>query len=228
MKKTICIILIISLGAIFLNSNLVKGSISKPAFQAVAGDEDIQKSISKKIIRFHVIANSDTTQDQALKLKVRDQVLSFITPKLKDSKSIDESRNIIKKYDADVKKLAEQTVKNNGYTYNVVTMLSEENFPVKYYGNIVLPQGKYEAYRIIIGSGKGQNWWCVMFPPLCFIDITKGEVAKKQTETEMKTVLNKTEFQAVDNNPSKTSEEKVQYKFKIVELIQDLINGKGK
>ncbi len=189
-----------------------------------------QKTISDKIIRFHVIANSDTTEDQALKLKVRDEVLNYISPKLKDSKDIQESRKILEENNEILKEIARKVIKENGYKYEVVTMLSHENFPVKSYANITLPQGNYEAYRIIIGSGEGHNWWCVMFPPLCFTDITKGEVAYKETEKEMKQVLTPEEYKLVNNSETNTiDDEKMVVKFKFAEITKELykkIQGK--
>lgn len=222
MKKLFCIL--ISFIVIFSISanNIAKGNTED-------NSEVVRKSIEDKIIRFHVLANSDSAEDQALKLKVRDEVLKFITPKLKDSKSIVNSRNIIKENDKEITSIAAKVIKDNGYNYKVVTELSHENFPVKTYGNITLPQGEYEAYRILIGAAKGQNWWCVMFPPLCFIDITKGEVSYKKTEAVMKKTLTDKEYAMVDN--SKTAQEsksedvkKIQIKFKILEIIKGLLN----
>jgi len=183
-----------------------------------------QTTIANKLIRFHVIANSDIPEDQALKLKVKDEVLSYIYPKLKDSKSLEESRKILEENTEVIKEIAKKVIKEKGYNYSVNAMLSHENFPVKSYGNITLPEGNYEAYRIIIGSGEGKNWWCVMFPPLCFTDITRGEVAYKETENEMKKVLNKEEYKIVNNNmESKKSENKLIFKFKIFETIKKYI-----
>lgn len=188
-----------------------------------------QKHIAEKLIRFHVIANSDLTYDQKLKLKVKDGVLEYISPKLQKCKSIDESRKVIKANDGAIKGIANKIIKENGYNYSVNTKLSYENFPIKTYGNISLPQGKYEAYRIIIGEGKGQNWWCVMFPPLCFIDITKGQVAYNETEKEMKSVLTENEYNIIDNgmNNNKNSnnkEKNIKMKFKIFEIVEDLFS----
>lgn len=180
-------------------------------------DKEIE-SISSKIIRFHVLANSDKESDQKLKLKVKDEVIKFISPKLKDSKSIDESRNILKKYDKEIKDIAGSVIKKNGYNYAVSTSLAKENFPVKVYGNITLPQGKYEAYRILIGDAEGQNWWCVMFPPLCFVDVTKGQIAYNETENRMKKVLTNEEYNLVDNT---VSNKEVKFKFKIVEVLKN-------
>lgn len=195
----------------------------------VYGQEDgssVSDEIKDKLIRFHVIANSDDKKDQELKLKVRDEILKYIAPKLKDSKSIDESRKILKENDEQIKKIASKVIKDNGYSYAVNSTLDHENFPVKTYGNITLPQGNYEAYRVIIGSGKGQNWWCVMFPPLCFIDITKGQVSNNETEKQMKRVLTDKEYEEVDNQnkPGKDgSSNKIVFKFKIKEIFDDIM-----
>ena len=187
--------------------------------------EDVQKDIASKIIRFHVIANSDSKDDQALKLKVRDKVLEYMQPKLKKSKSIDESRKIIEKNNDEIISIANRVIKENGYNYSVRSTLSNENFPIKTYGNITLPQGKYEAYRIIIGSGKGQNWWCVMFPPVCFVDITKGEVSYKQTEEQMKRVLSPEEYKIVNNQLNNSNNKNdIKVKFKLIEIIKNYKN----
>lgn len=230
MKKIISALMcVLLLFVVFTNTNIVKGASDEKTAETDSGM--LQKSLEKKLIRFHVIANSDSAEDQALKLKVRDKVLEYISPKLKNSRNIDESRKILKDNDEAIRKIAESVISKNSYKYGVKTELSYEKFPVKTYGNITLPQGEYEAYRIIIGSGSGQNWWCVMFPPLCFIDITKGEVSKKETEKTMKKVLTEKEYNAVDNSintmesieKEKAKEDnQIHIKFKIVELIDKL------
>lgn len=203
----ICILVIFA-----LNTNMTYGK-----------GQDTQKDIASKIIRFHVIANSDSKSDQALKLKVRDKILEYMQPKLKNSKSIDESRKIIRQNNEKIIAIANKVIQENGYNYSVTSTLSNENFPIKTYGNITLPQGKYEAYRIIIGSGEGQNWWCVMFPPVCFVDITKGEVSYKQTEDQMKKVLSPEEYKIVNNQLSKSSNKKdIRIQFKLLEIFQNV------
>lgn len=176
-----------------------------------------QKDISNKIIRFHVLANSDSIEDQSLKLKVKDEIINYMMPKLDKSSSIDESRKILKENDKEIKRIAGDIINKNGYKYSVNTHLGQDQFPIKTYGNITLPQGKYEAYKIVIGNGEGQNWWCVMFPPLCFVDVTKGEVSTKETEQKMKKVLKEEELKSIKN--SKNSYE---IKFKVIEKINEL------
>lgn len=211
--KKIVIIIICILAIFTLGTNRIQ-----------VKSESVQEDIASKIIRFHVIANSDSKSDQALKLKVRDEVLGYIQPKLKKSKGIEESRTIIKENDKQIIDIANKVIKDNGYNYSVKTTLSNENFPIKTYGNITLPQGKYEAYRIIIGDGKGQNWWCVMFPPLCFVDVTKGEVSYKETEAEMQSVLSPEEYKIVNNQLDKSKDNNIKVKFKILEMLKDKKN----
>lgn len=210
MKKAIAIVLSF-VGIIVLFSGYNKN---------VQADET-QESMSSKIIRFHVLANSDSEEDQALKLKVRDQVLEYIAPKLEKSKSKDESREILINEEENVRDICLKVIKDNGYDYNIDIQLNKQNFPVKTYGNIVLPQGEYEAYRILIGNGEGQNWWCVMFPPLCFVDISKGEPAYEENEKNMKEVLDEEEYSLVDGTKE---EEDVKFEFKIVEIIKGIFS----
>lgn len=209
MKRGICIILIFTI--IFLIISNVNGNDV-----AYAG----QKSIENKVIRFHVIANSDTTLDQAVKLKVRDAVLKYIAPKMSNSKDINNSRKLLKSYDGEIKNISQKVLKDNGFSYSVQTVLDHENFPIKSYGNITLPQGEYEAYKIVIGSGKGHNWWCVMFPPLCFVDITRGEIANKETDTQMKKVLTNDEYEMVSTDSK--DQNKIVIKFKFIEIFNSI------
>ena len=178
-------------------------------------EENVVEDISEKLIRFHVLANSDSDIDQDLKLRVKDEVLKYISPILNESQSLEESRQILKREDKNIIKIAEDYIKSQGFDYTVETTLTRENFPVKEYGNIVLPQGEYEAYRILIGEGKGQNWWCVMFPPLCFIDVTKGQVAYDETEEKMKDVLSEEEFKSVNKK-----ENNVKFELKVIDLFK--------
>lgn len=247
MKKSIPVIivtLILMIIAIGIgNIDIVKAQ-SDNIHNKLEVEKDITvEEIAEKLIRFHVIANSDGEADQSLKLKVRDEVLKYIQPILKESESVEQSRKILNEKNDEILQIAEKVIKDNGYDYKVESTLSNEYFPVKTYGNITLPQGQYEAYRIIIGNGEGQNWWCVMFPPICFVDITRGEIAYEETENEMKSVLNEEEFNMVDNtNKEKannkkankednkevkivdnTEDDNVVVKFKVAEIFKGLL-----
>lgn len=144
-------------------------------------------------------------------------MLEYIYPKLSNSRNISESRKILMENTKDIKKVAENVILKNGYDYDLKLELTHDNFPVKTYGNITLPQGNYEAFRIIIGNGKGKNWWCVMFPPLCFVDVTKGEIAYEETEKIMETYL-----ETDDIEEDLISNDKIKFEFKIVEIIKDI------
>lgn len=234
MKKFLIPIVIGGFIIVMLVGEMMISSIISLA-SAEENQEVMIEDISSKLIRFHVIANSDGELDQKLKLKVRDEVLKYIQPLLKDSKDIEESRDILKEENENIINIAKEIIEENGYSYKVESTLTKEYFPVKTYGNITLPQGKYEAYRIIIGSGEGQNWWCVMFPPICFVDLTKGEVAYEETENQMKKVLNDEELNLVSNTKEaskdnlqgskvvdNTEDNNIVIKFKIGELLKNL------
>ncbi|WP_068963595.1 stage II sporulation protein R [Desulfosporosinus sp. BG] len=134
-------------------------------------DEETLASTPDQLIRFHVLANSDSEQDQALKRAVRDAILKAVSPQLAVSKSLDESRQILKKIRPNMEDIGRSVVKAWGKDYLVHTQYGHFSFPTKSYGSLVLPAGDYEALRVVIGEGRGSNWWCVLFPPLCFIDI---------------------------------------------------------
>lgn len=126
---------------------------------------------SDSLIRFHVIANSDNDSDQALKRAVRDAILEKVSPRLAESHSINESREILKNLLPEMESIAGDVVKSWGENYPVQAEYGKTEFPTKSYGSLVLPAGEYEAVRILIGNAEGANWWCVLFPPLCFVDI---------------------------------------------------------
>ena len=174
------------------------------------------ESVSEKVIRFHVLANSDSKEDQDLKLKVRDAVIEFVSPSLKNSKNIDESREILLGLQDEVVELAEKVIKEEGYDYSVDVELAMTNFPVKTYGNVTLPQGEYEAFRVLIGEAEGQNWWCVMFPPLCFIDMTKGQISYEQSEEELAKILTEEEFDLITEDEDST----IEFRFKLADLFK--------
>ena len=121
------------------------------------------------ILRLHVIANSNKVSDQALKLKVRDAVIEYMADQ-KDLKTVDETREYLKENQKRLQKIAEGVIAAQGYDYPAAVELGVRYIPQKTYGDITFPAGNYEALNITIGSGQGENWWCVLFPPLCLLD----------------------------------------------------------
>ena len=174
-----------------------------------------------KLIRFHVIANSDSDEDQNLKLKVRDAVIDYLQPKLELSSSIEESETIIKSEYKKLENISKNIVLENGYKYDISVGIDYSTFPTKQYSNVVLPAGEYKALRIIIGEGKGKNWWCVMFPPLCIVD-EQSSIIDTDTDKKLREVLTEEEYALIAQN-NKKQVNKVEVKFKIVEILQNIM-----
>ncbi|WP_315168475.1 stage II sporulation protein R [Metaclostridioides mangenotii] len=181
---------------------------------------NISKNYKEKLIRFHVIANSDSDEDQALKLKVRDEIISHLQPKLEKSKSIEESEKIIKSEYENLTNISNKVIVENGYDYNVKVGITYSKFPTKQYSNMVLPAGEYKALKVVIGKGEGKNWWCVMFPPLCFVDEENG-VIDKETDEKLRSVLTDDEYKLITQK-DRDSVGKTKMKFKIVEIMEKI------
>lgn len=135
------------------------------------------------IIRLHVIANSNTKEDQNLKLKVRDNILKEVNG-LEQKLNIENSRSYLEKNLDQMEKIASKTVKENGKSYPVKAELGVRWIPEKTYGDMTFPAGNYEALSITLGKGEGENWWCVLFPPLCLIDESQDTVEGMQMNSE--------------------------------------------
>lgn len=174
----------------------------------------------ENLIRFHVLANSDSEEDQALKLKVRDKVISYLKPKLEDSESISQSEKIILNEKDKLMDICKETIKQNGYNYDVSINLGYSKFPTKQYSSVVLPAGEYKSLKIIIGKGQGKNWWCVMFPPLCFVDDQNGIIDEK-TDKKLKEVLTEEEYDLIMAK-NKSEVKNLEFKFKITEVFQNI------
>lgn len=146
-----------------------------------------------KIMRFHVRANSDSEEDQELKMAVKEDVVTFLKPLLENCESVAESKNIIVSNLQNIYTIAINTIVEQGYDYDVKVYVTEEEFPAKTYGDLTFPAGKYQALRIDIGEAKGQNWWCVMYPPLCFIDETTA-VVSEEGKKQLQEILTPKEY----------------------------------
>jgi len=142
----------------------------------------VSKDLEDNLFRLHVIANSDSKEDQDLKYLVRDNLISYMNSISVNCTTKEEVLNIANNHKEDFYKIAKETIKNNGYNYDVEIEIGNFEFPTKNYGDISLPAGNYDALRVKIGKAKGQNWWCVMFPPLCFVDISSGIVPEESKE----------------------------------------------
>ena len=177
----------------------------------------VSEDISNSVFRLHVIANSDSDEDQELKYQVRDEVLEYMNEISSDCSSKEEVVNLVYEYQDEFKQIAEQVIKDNGYDYTVNIRIGNFDFPTKDYGDISLPAGNYDALRIEIGEAAGQNWWCVMFPPLCFVDVTSGIVPDESKEV-IKENLNEEEYDLVSDTESSA----IKFKFSLIEFFKGI------
>lgn len=181
---------------------------------AISYVQAVSENLSDNVFRLHVIANSDSEEDQNLKYNVRDNLLKYMNSICKDCSSKEDAIKIVYEHKDDFKKIAIDTIKNQGFNYDVNINIGNFEFPTKYYGDISLPAGFYDALRVEIGAARGQNWWCVMFPPLCFVDIGSGVVPEESKEY-LENNLSDEEYTLIsDNNSSE-----VKIKFKLIELF---------
>lgn len=167
--------------------------------------EELQHNIASQIIRLHVIANSDTQSDQTLKLKVRDSIIEDMQSALKNASSVKEARNILTEKMPQIQKKAQKTIQAEGYDYPVSISLNQRYFPVKVYGDLTFPAGEYEALCLKIGKASGRNWWCVLFPSLCFVDETYAVVPDESKE-KLQESLSEEEYASLENQGTSDNE----------------------
>ena len=190
--------------------SLIIGMCFTSAMQVYS--RNIVEGISNGVVRLHIVANSNSADDQSLKLKVRDEITTVIKPMVEDAKTPEETKIIILDNIEMIEEEAQKIIKKYGYTYSVTASLDKFDFPAKKYGNAQFPKGKYDALKIVIENGKGNNWWCVLYPSLCFTENSDG-VLPKESEEKLKANLSQEEYEVV------TSKSKINFKFKIVELF---------
>jgi len=188
---------------------------------------------SEGVIRLHIIANSDFTEDQNLKRSVRDQILRRFSSQFSKVENIQECRRIIRENLDSIQRIATEEVRRNGKDYAVTATLGIYHFPTKMYGDKVYAAGEYEALRVVIGEGAGQNWWCVMFPPLCFVDVSHGTAesngASNSEEPDPQTVLaSKFIDLGIEKSNSQDSIGQVEYRLKIMEWWENSKNDLAK
>ena len=226
-RKNLAIIyiLLLSIGTIL--------SLYIPKNEVTANDALI---IPDDAIRLRILANSDSKSDQALKRLVRDEVNKSITVWVSDLTSKEEAKKVLHSKLPEIQRIAEQVVRKQSSRQDVQVELGKVEFPTKLYGQFLYPAGQYEAVLITLGKGTGANWWCVLFPPLCFLDFSNGvavsegidEEEKKAEEQEQKNQLEavkngiKKELvdQKTEKSPvyTKSDEEPVEVKFFFIEI----------
>ncbi|MHC8661207.1 stage II sporulation protein R [Bacillus sp. Bwzl_19] len=226
MKQTMMICIYIFL----LLSGALAGLTKEETAWASANEPVV---IPDEAIRLRILANSDNDEDQKLKRQIRDAVNKEITGWVKDITSIEEARRLIRSKLPEIKEIAKQTMKEKGAHQSVSVAFNKISFPTKLYGNMVYPAGKYEAILITLGNGEGANWWCVLFPPLCFLDFSNGEAVKDQedggqkheeTKKQTEKVMDDVKAKADKAKKENKDDDKTEVKFFLVDWISDLFS----
>lgn len=202
MKKSLCIFVFII---------LILGLI---LFSAQSYAKTISSDLSNNFFRLHILANSNSAEDQELKFKVRDKIIEYMNNHNFTSK--EDAIYYVENNLSELYKIAKNTINDNGYTYSINIEVGNFYFPTKTYGNLSLPAGFYDGIKIEIGNAEGQNWWCSLFPPLCFVDISSG-IIEDDDLNKLENELSNEEFNLItEQNTSNTD---IKFKFKIVELL---------
>lgn len=182
-------------------------------WNVVLGNDMLQPSIASKILRFHVLANSNMEGDQEVKKCVRDAVGIYLKPLLEDAEDLEDTKQIVDENMEHIIEVAERTLQEHGYDYSVSACITRTDFPEKTYGMYTFPAGEYEALQIVLGEGEGQNWWCVLYPNMCFRG-SVFEVVEEEAEAALKEVLSPWEYADVFDSG------KVQLRFKFLEFFR--------
>ena len=169
-----------------------------------------EAAIYDNVLRLHVLANSDSSADQSLKLEVRDRILEETATLFKDCKTKDEAREAVESNLDKIREIAEQTVREAGYEYGVSVSLGEEEYPTKNYEECCFPAGEYLSLRVMIGEAEGENWWCVLFPPLCI------DAAGESREVFAEVGLTDEQYSFI----TETDNPKYKVRFKLLEVIE--------
>lgn len=173
----------------------------------------IQQRIAAQVIRFHVLADSDSAWDQANKLAVRDAVLDYLNDVLPENMNVVQTENFIENHLKNIRQVAEETLARRDCSDPVQAQLVQDDFPEKTYGDCTFPAGTYEALRISIGRAEGHNWWCMIYPGLCF-NGESGFSISEENKTLLRGVLTEEEFQTV------AGEGKIRLGFKILGFLE--------
>ena len=190
----------------------VKRACENP-WKSNAITDPLQPGIADKILRFHVLANSDSKEDQEVKKKVRDAVGAMMEPRLAESRNLEETEAIVQQSMEKIVEVTTETLEDNGYHYGASARLANVEFPVKSYGAYTFPAGEYEALQVTLGEGEGHNWWCVLYPNMCFRG-SVYEVPSDEAKHALREVLTPEEYEDIFRHG------KYQIRFKFLEYFR--------
>ncbi len=178
--------------------------------------QEMQKDIADQVIRLHVVANSDSQDDQELKLEVKEEIVELLRAELKEDTSVVMAQQTLRDHLGEIEEMAGRYIKERGYDYEVNAELGTCYFPVKEYGDMIFPAGEYKALKVNIGKSQGKNWWCVMYPTLCLVDSTY-QVVPDDSKEKLRENLTEEEYESL-----LTGGEDVGYGLWIVDFLSDL------
>jgi stage II sporulation protein R len=181
--------------------------------------EKVNQDLSDSMIRLHIVANSDSDADQALKYRVRDAIIAYMTDKMGSLHNKEAAGAYVGDHLGELETVANAVIAREGFSDLARVSFGKYPFPTKQYENVILPAGFYDAVKVEIGQAEGENWWCVMFPPLCFVDDSKGEMEEEYMDV-LKDELSSEEMDIILASDTE-AEIPVEIKFKIVEIFQD-------
>lgn len=175
-----------------------------------------ERAVYDTVVRLHVLANSDTEEDQALKLKVRDGVLEAAAPLVEGCTTQAEAVEALTAHLTELEAAATEVIAAEGYDYPVTVLLGEEDYPTRTYESCAFPAGTYVSLRVCIGDAEGQNWWCCLFPPLCLSAATATS-EKDNEDAFIQVGLTKDQYGII----TETGKTKYKVRFKILEVLED-------
>ncbi|MBR6808482.1 MAG: stage II sporulation protein R [Clostridia bacterium] len=176
-------------------------------FLPVHGEE----AVYEDTVRLHVIAASDSEEDQEVKLKVRDSILRCISEEMKNARDTESAVRLIDSMKGEIKRCADETLKLEGFDDEVKIEFGHEKYPVRYYSGFTLPSGTYKSLRVVIGEGEGKNWWCILFPSVCMSNAVSAK------EDYVMAGFTPDQYKIIDNKSSR----KYKVRFKILEILSD-------
>lgn len=178
----------------------------------------VSKDLENNIFRLHILANSDSIKDQQVKYEVRDSLLKYMQEISKGCKAKKEAMEKAKENKEQFEKITNDILQKNGCNYTAQIEICKDEFPKKNYGDIELPKGKYDALEVKLGNAEGHNWWCVMYPSLCFVD-TKTGIVPEESKDLLRENLSEEDYALITKQ-----NQGYEFKFKVVEIFKDLIN----
>lgn len=193
-REKICIII-----ALIIAFSITGALACERGLLVEAKAQQAQVELAGEVLRFHVLANSDSSEDQALKMKVKEAVLSYMKEELSQTVTLEETKAWVQEHLPEIEHVAEAVLLEAESDYDVSAGIERVLFPEKTYGDITFPAGEYEALRIKIGKAKGQNWWCCLYPNLCFIDAVHA-VVPEEGKDRLQKVLDEDSYEMVTTN----------------------------